>query len=228
MAKQGLHVNVYKVPGTNTYRADLKLNTSPHGEGITIRGTSEADERGGMGSWWTSVKSGLSKAGQALSNATTIAKALLSNPAVAAAFPEYVGPALVALAAIEKAEGKGKLPELKKKLSDPTIKRLAREMDELSTEKRQAMSGGGICLACGPNRPKSAMRGAMMGVEHGSLAMPHGGWAGSPFGLPTGNPHPFAASVRRQIMRGVSQDPLYLQRLAQMTAYQRRVAKSMR
>lgn len=225
MAKEGLHVNVYKVPGTNVYRADLKLNTSPGGEGITIRGTSECDDRDAMmGSWWSSIKDKLSKAGQALAKARTIAEALLSNPAIAQAFPQYVGPALVALKAMEKAEGNGKLPEVKKQLTDPTLKKLAREMDELSTEKRQAMSGGGICLAAGPSRGN---RRAMMG-SHSSLHMPHGGWPGSAFGLPSGNPHPFSSDVRRKMLAQQFKDPEFLQRLAKMTAYQRRFAKNMR
>ena len=217
MAKKGLHVNVYRVAG-GEYRADLKLNTSPLGEGITIRGTSEDTGAMMMGSWWTSVKKKLSKPGQALSKARAGLQALLSNPALASAFPQYVGPTLVALSAMEQAEKHGLLPTVQKKLQDPTLKKLSREMNELSKGQRQAMSGGGICLAC--DEPRAA--------RVGELAMPHGGWKGAPFGLPTGNPHPFAESIRQQIERGGKKDPLFLQKLASMQAYQRRFAKNMR
>jgi hypothetical protein len=213
MAKKGLHVNVYKVPGKKFHRCDLKLNTSDGGEGLTIRGTSEDDGPVMMGSWLSSIKGKLSHAGQALAKARVIAQGILSNPALASAFPQYVAPALAALAAMEQAEKHGILPTVKKKLQDPTLKKLASEMHELSNGQRQAMSGGGICLACEDDiraRGRSnmaAMRGprsfnylaGMMGAAvpfsqqpaqasaspgyHDGLSMPHGGWPGSPGSL---------------------------------------------
>lgn len=222
MAKKGLHVNVYKVPGKNVYRCDLKLNTSENGEGMTVRGTSEDDDNAMMGSWLSSIKSKLSHAGQAMSKARVMLQAILSNPALASAFPQYVGPSLVALSAMEQAEKHGILPTVKKKLQDPTLKKLASEMHELSKGQRQAMSGGGVCLAC---EDDIRARGRSM---MGDLAMPHGGWKGQPFGLPSGNPHPFAEYVRQQILRGNQQDALFLQRMARMTAQQRAEAKNMR
>jgi hypothetical protein len=223
VAKKGLHVNVYKVPGKNVYRCDLKLNTSEAGEGVTIRGTSEDDGPAMMGSWLSTIRAKLSKSGQAMAKARMTLQAILSNPALASAFPQYVGPSLVALSAMEQAEKHGILPTVKKKLTDPTLKKLASETHELSTGQRQAMSGGGVCLAC--DGDGAARRSPPM---MGDLAMPHGGWAGAPFGLPSGNPHPFAEHVRQQIIAGNKQDALFLQRMAAMTDYQRRFAKNMR
>jgi len=148
MAKKGLHVNVYKVAGKKHYRCDLKLNTTDGGEGLTIRGTSERSGQPMMGSWLSSIEQKLSHAGQAMSKARVIAQGMLANPSRASAFPQYVAPALAALAAMEQAEKHGILPTVKKKLQDPTLKKLASEMHELSNGQRQAMSGGGILLAC--------------------------------------------------------------------------------
>jgi len=216
MAKKGLHVNVYKLPD-GTWRCDLKLNTTEAGEGVTVRGTSEKDEQtAAMGSWWDK----LSKAGRALAKTRIIATGLLSNPAVAAAFPMYVGPALVALKAIEAAERKGLLGTVKKQFKDPTLKKLATEMDEMSKGQRSAMSGGGCCLADD--------RGGR-GRERRQLGGPSAfNFAGSPFGLPDGNPHPYGASVMNQILRGVSKDPLEMRKLAAMQNYQRRMARASR
>ena len=150
MAKKGIHVNVYKLPD-GTWRCDLKLNTSESGEGVTIRGTSEDDGTAVMGAWWDR----LSKAGKALAKTRVIAKGILSNPVVAAAFPMYVAPALAALKAIEVAEKRGLLGKVKKQFKDPTLKKLATEMDEMSKGQRNAMSGGGVCLADG-REPRGA------------------------------------------------------------------------
>lgn len=227
MAKRGLHVNIYRVPG-GIWRCDIKLNTSNAGEGITVRGTSEDDEGMRGDGVWSKVKGGLSKAGTALAKARTIAKALLSNPAIAAAFPQYVAPALLAMEAMEKAEKRGALGTVKKQLVDPTLKKFAREMDEMSKGQRSAMSGGGICLACDspPNRgmrgyspqqqPRSNGRNASDGLSNG------------PFGLPDGNPHPWSQQTMQQLWRGVNADPLAVQKLVRMNAAQRRHARSSR
>lgn len=238
MAGQGLHLNIYRVPGTaNVWRCDLKLNTSKHGEGITIRGTSEDDEDGGgMGAWWENVKGKLSKAGAALAKVRVIAKAVLSNPAIAQAFPQYVAPALATLEALEVAEKRGMLPALKGQFTDPTLRKLTRELDEMSRGQRAAMSGGGVCL-CDGRAPK--VRHVIEGAEAFNFlgaAFPAGGrpspfglsnGRGMPFGLPQGNPHPFAESIRRQIAKGVK-DPLALKKLAAMHDYQRRMARNSR
>lgn len=237
MAKEGLHLNLYKVPGAEgVWRCDIKLNTSKHGEGLTFRGTSEPDESAAvMGSWLSK----LTKPLRALSKARVVAQAILSNPALAQAFPQYVAPALAALAAMEAAEKHGKLPQVKKALTDPTLKKLARELDEMSKGKRNAMSGGGICLACDQSRSSGAMMGndaashahhprGRYPAEGSGLSMPHGGWAGSPFGLPGGNPHPWAQYVKQQLARGNMRDPLSLQKLARMQNYQRRMARASR
>jgi hypothetical protein len=219
MAKKGIHVNVYKLPD-GTWRCDLKLNTTEAGEGVTVRGTSEKDEQtAAMGSWWDK----LSKAGRALAKTRIIATGLLSNPAVAAAFPMYVGPALVALKAIEAAERKGVLGTVKKQFKDPTLKKLATEMDEMSKGQRSAMSGGGCCLAedrGGRDRRQLAGRASPFGLES---SIERG-----PFGLPKGNPHPFGASVMNQILKGVAKDPIEVQKLVAMQNYQRRMARNSR
>jgi hypothetical protein len=44
MAIKGVHVNVYKLPGTNTWRCDLKLNSTESGEGVTLRGVADEDD----------------------------------------------------------------------------------------------------------------------------------------------------------------------------------------
>ncbi len=227
MAKQGLHINVYRVPG-GIWRCDLKLNTSPAGEGITIRGTSEDHDGAMMGSWWTSTKAKLSKAGQAVARARITAQALLKNPVVAAAFPQYVVPALVALKAMEVAEKKGALSTVKKKLTDPTLRKVARELDEMSKGQRTAMSGGGVCLAC-DDAPRARMRGNS-GILPGT---PRGGGRADdnrdqPFGLPPANPHPWAHQVREQLARGLYADPLSVQKLARMNALQRKLARASR
>jgi hypothetical protein len=225
MAKQGLHINIYRVRD-GLWRCDLKLNTSKGGEGITIRGTNEVDEQMMMGSWWNSVKDKLSAAGKALSKARVIAKGVLSNPALAQAFPQYVAPALIALDAMEKAEKHGILPTVAKKLSDPTMKKLARELNEMSNGQRTAMSGGGILLAC--DSPTSTrMRGNERTQQQGTVG-PDTPYGNRPFGLPAGNPHPFAASVRAQLFNAMKQSPLTAQKLARMTAYQRNMARAMR
>lgn len=224
MAKKGLHINVYRVPG-GIWRCDLKLNTTNGGEGLTIRGTSEIDETVMMGSWWSTVKNKLSKPGQALSKAKTIAKGILKNPALMAAFPAYVGPALLAIEAIEAAEKHGKLPALKKQLTDPTLKKFAREMDEMSKGQRSAMSGGGMCLAC-DSPPSSSMRG--YSPQQQPQQSKEGPDTLGPFGLPSGNPHPWAQHVREQIWRGANADPLMVQKLVRMQAAQRKHARSMR
>lgn len=224
MAKQGLHINVYRVPG-GIWRCDLKLNTSAAGEGVTVRGTSEDHDGAMMGSWWSSVKKKLSKAGQAVSRARVAAQALLSNPAIAAAFPQYVAPALMALKALETAEKQGALGTVKKQLTDPVLKKVARELDEMSKGQRSAMSGGGVCLAC--DSPSTAgMRGNAQGVMPGMLRARPG--LDRPFGLPTGNPHPWAQHVRQQLARAALADPLTVQRLARMTARQRQMARQSR
>ena len=247
MAKQGLHLNIYKVPGKgNLWRCDIKLNTSNHGQGITVRGTSEEEPGAMMGSWWDTVKKKLSGAGRALAKARIIAKAIISNPATQAAFPQYVGPALRTLEAFENAEKADLLGELRKQFSDETLKRLARELHEMATGQRQSMSGGGICLCDGreprvrhviEGMPRSfnflgAGRGTFPSANLGpapqwGLTMPHGGWRGRPFGMPPGNPHPFAESIREQIAKG-AKDPIELQKLARMHDYQRRMARASR
>lgn len=242
MAKEGLHLNLYKVPGADgVWRCDIKLNTSKHGEGLTFRGTSEPEESAAvMGSWLSK----LSKPLRALSKARVVAQAILSNPALAQAFPQYVAPALAALAAMEAAEKHGKLGTVKKALTDPTLKKLARELDDMSQGKRTAMSGGGICLACDrPSRSEGFTSFNQLGndaashahhprgrypAEGSGLSMPYGGWAGSPFGLPGGNPHPWAQHVKQQLARGNMRDPLSLQKLARMQAYQRKMARASR
>ena len=216
MAKKGIHVNVYRLPD-GTWRCDLKLNTNEAGEGITVRGTSDDDNTAAMGAWWDK----LSGAGKALSKSRVIAQGVLSNPLVAAAFPMYVAPALAALKAIEVAEKKGLLGKLKKQFRDPTLKKLATEMDDMSRNNRNAMSGGGCCLADGrsmgadfPGRGKPSP----FGLAQSNLG---------PFGLPHGNPHPFAESIRKQIAKGV-RDPLEMQKLVAMHRYQRNMARASR
>lgn len=238
MANQGLFLNIYRVPGGNVWRCDIKLNTTKHGEGITIRGTSEDDDEGAaMGNWWESVKGKLSKAGGALAKARVIAKAVLSNPAIAQAFPQYVAPALATLEALEVAEKQGMLPKLKQQFTDPTLKKMTRELDEMSKGQRSAMSGGGICLCDGREaKAKPKRMGAeafnFLGAEAfppTSKPSPFGlsNGRGLPFGLPQGNPHPFAESIRRQIAKGMK-DPLALRKLAQMHNAQRRAARNSR
>jgi len=222
MAKRGIHVNVYKLPD-GTWRCDLKLNTSEAGEGITVRGTSEDDNAQGMGSWWDE----LSKAGKALSKTRTIAHGILSNPAVRAAFPQYVAPALAALKAIELAERKGLLGKVKKQFTDPTLKKLASEMDEMSKGSRTAMSGGGCCLADDRELRGNARRQLGAGPRLSPFGLDSSIKPG-PFGLPIGNPHPFAESIRRQIAKGAAVDPLEMQKLAAMQNYQRRMARNSR
>jgi hypothetical protein len=221
MAKEGLHLNLYKVPGAEgVWRCDIKLNTSRHGEGLTFRGTSEPEDSAVvMGSWLSK----LSKPLRALSKARVVAQAILSNPAIASAFPQYVAPALAALAAMEAAEKKGKLSTVKKQLTDPTLKKLARELDEMSKGQRSAMSGGGICLACA-NPPRRLGNDAAPHQRHGDEHTHEKG----PFGLPSGNPHPWAQYVKQQIVRGQFRDPITLQKLARMQAYQRGMARASR
>lgn len=229
MAKKGIHVNVYKLPD-GTWRCDLKLNTSEAGEGVTVRGTSEEDgtEARVMGSWWDR----LSKAGKALAKTRSIAQGILSNPAVAAAFPMYVAPALAALKAIEVAEKKGVLGKVKKQFTNPTLKKLATEMDEMSKGQRSAMSGGGCCLA--DDREVRGMgersfdymgAGTFPGKGRPSpfgLSAP-----GGPFGLPQGNPHPFGEHIKREIAKGVK-DPIEMRKLIAMQQFQRRMARASR
>jgi len=229
MAKKGIHVNVYKLPD-GTWRCDLKLNTSEAGEGVTVRGTSEGDDSPAMGAWWDK----LSGAGKALAKTRLIARAILNNPAVAAAFPQYVAPALLTLKAIEKAEKRGLLGKVKKQFTDPTLKKLATEMDEMSKGTRSAMSGGGCCIAAEPRGSKrhGYNVGAMMGDSFPSSKFkvsPFGNDINQtgPFGLPQGNPHPFAEWVRRDIAKG-AKDPLEMQKLAAMHAMQRRLARNSR
>lgn len=226
MAKKGIHVNVYKLPD-GTWRCDLKLNTTEAGEGVTVRGTSEKDEQTAlMGAWWDS----LSKAGRALAKTRIIATGLLSNPAVAAAFPMYVGPALVALKAIESAERKGLLGTVKKKFKDPTLKKLATEMDEMSKGQRSAMSGGGCCLADdrgGRDRRQLAGPSAFNFAGGSPFGLESSIERGA-FGLPKGNPHPFGASVMNQILQGVAKDPMEVRKLVAMQNYQRRMARNSR
>lgn len=222
MAKKGLHVNVYKLPD-GTWRCDLKLNTTEAGEGVTVRGTSEEEPGNVMGSWWDR----LSKAGKALSKTRTIAQGILSNPAVAAAFPMYVAPALAALKAIEVAEKKGVLGKIKKQFKDPTLKKLATEMDEMSKGQRSAMSGGGCCLADDRELRGSRVMGSGVFPGRGRPSPLGLSDKGGPFGLPQGNPHPFGESIKRQIAQGV-RDPLEMQKLAAMHQYQRRMARASR
>lgn len=215
MAKKGIHINVYKLPD-GTWRCDLKINTNAAGEGITVRGTSD-DSENHMGSWWKKTKKRLSKAGQAVSKARIIAKALLSNPAIAQAFPQYVAPALATLQAIEEAEKHGALGKVKKQFQDPTLKKLATEMDQMAKGERSAMSGGGVCLWDGREKQTTAGHSPF-----GLSAAP------GPFGLPEGNPHPFAAWVKNQIAQRNARDPLGVQKLARMQQYQRGMARASR
>lgn len=228
MAKEGLHLNLYRVsPGV--WRCDIKLNTSKHGEGITWRGTSEGQPNPAtvMGSWLSKLSHPL----QALSKARVLAQAVVSNPAFAQAFPQYAIPAMLALQAMEKADHQGKLGVVKKQLTDATLKKVARELHEMSNGQRTAMSGGGVCLAC-----DSSMRGAPTSFNYlaGSGARTQqergapGDVARGPFGLPSGNPHPFAQHIKQQLVRGGFRDPITLQKLARMMAYQRGMARASR
>ncbi|MGD9603901.1 MAG: hypothetical protein AB7O21_19575 [Gammaproteobacteria bacterium] len=192
-----------------------------------------------MSGWWDSIKEKLSKAGQALRRALEIAKASLKNPAVVAAVPQYALPALAVTELISRAQEKGKLPEIRKQLEDKTLKLLARELDEMDKGQRSAMSGGGICLACDSSLPArrsgngARMRGARMrgNGTFPSTARPSPFGLDSdgsgPFGLPQGNPHPFAEMIRRQIAKG-ARDPIEMQKLAAMHDLQRRMARNSR
>jgi hypothetical protein len=250
MAKKGIHLNVYRLPGAeNIWRCDIKINRNNAGEGIMVSGTSADEEDSMMGWSFKSILHGLSSAGKAISKARQIAQKVISNPAIAATFPQYAAPALAALSALEQAEKHGLLGKVKTQLEDPTLRKLASEMDEMSKGKRAAMSGGGVCLcdgrrdrghrghrghrgpgnALGPGSPPAhpAVAG-LLGADFPAggkpapfgLASPSG-----PFGLPQGNPHPWAEFVRKQIAKGVA-DPLELQKLARMWDYQRRMARN--
>jgi hypothetical protein len=140
----------------------------------------------------------LSKAGRALATSRTIAQALLGGPA-AAAMPAYVLPALEALRALEIAERRGLLSRVAKDFTDPTLKKLTRELSQCARGERTAMSGGGCCLAAEDDRNGPA---SMMGAEH-----------------------PFARHVRSQIASKVERDPVRAQKMARMLAYQRELAR---
>lgn len=229
MARKGVHINVYRLPD-GVWRCDLKLNRNASGEGMMVSGTSEAEDGDTMMGWsFKGAFRGLSAAGSAIAKARRIAQRILKNPAIAATFPQYAIPALAALKALETAERKGLLPKLRR-AEDPTLKKLATEIDEMAKGKRTAMSGGGTCL-CDGSRRRAGARPAMMGA---GASFPGGGRpspfglssAPGPFGLPQGNPHPFAAYVAKAIARGAVVDPLARQRLANMWRYQRDMARA--
>jgi hypothetical protein len=139
----------------------------------------------------------LSKAGRALATSRTIAQALFGGPA-SAAMPAYLLPALEALRALEIAERRGLLSRVAKDFTDPTLKKLTRELSQCARGERTAMSGGGCCLAADGERASASM----MGAEH-----------------------PFARHVRSQIASKVERDPVRAQKMARMLAYQRELAR---
>jgi len=192
-----------------------------------VSGTSDGDDGDTLMGWsFKGLLKGLSKPGQAIAKARAIAQRILSNPAVMATFPQYAAPALAALKALEVAERKGLLGKVKKQLQDPTLRKLAHEVDDMSQGKRAAMSGGGACLCDGSGYRG---RGGMMGADFPAGGKPSPFGLSSklgPFGLPQGNPHPFAAWVQGQIAKGAAVDPLARQKLARMWAYQRNMAKA--
>jgi len=246
VAKKGIHLNVYRLPGLtgpeSVWRCDIKINRNNAGEGLMISGTS-ADEDDAMMGWsFKGLLHGLSSAGKAISKARSIAQTIISHPAIASTFPQYAGPALAALSALEQAEKHGLLGKVKTKLEDPTLRKVASEMDEMSQGKRSAMSGGGVCLCDGRrghhghhghghHHKRNALAG-LLGVDFPAQGkpVPFGlqSAPGGPFGLPQGNPHPWAEFVRTQVAKGAGADPLELQKLARMWQYQRRMARNSR
>jgi hypothetical protein len=282
MAKRGVHINVYK-SGPNTWRCDLKINASDTGGGLTARGV--ADTMKGY-----NIR-------HAVKGALTIAQQAIKNPAIAAVFPKYTAPALAALHAIQNAQKRGLLGKVQVQLRDPTLKKLARELNELEQGKRNAMSGGGVVLCEGSDRDEMGIAplalwaakkygpgGAKAAIaalkkrkrakamqrlaakaaarrdqdegedqedddddpetagyaegegadgEHLVEEPPFGlSMAPGKFGLPVGNPHPFAASIEQQIedgaMMGACGDgggDASMRRLAAMHQHQRDLAR---
>jgi hypothetical protein len=248
VAKKGIHLNVYRLPGPeDTWRCDIKINRNNAGEGVMISGTSADDDEPMMGWSFKGLLHGLSNAGKAISKARVIAQKIISNPAIASTFPQYAGPALAALSALEAAEKHGLLGKVRKQIEDPTLRKVAAEMDEMSQGKRSAMSGGGVCLCDGRrghhghghhhghhpghHHKRNALAG-LLGLDFPATGkpVPFGlqSAPGGPFGLPQGNPHPFAEFVRTQVAKGAGADPLELQKLARMWEYQRRMARNSR
>lgn len=228
MARKGVHINVYRLPD-GVWRCDLKINRNGAGEGMMVSGTSQADDGDTMMGWsFKGALKGLSAPGKAIAKARTVLTKILKNPAIAATFPQYALPALAALKAIEAAEKSGVLAKLRRGVQDPTLRKLVTEVDEMSQGKRTAMSGGGTCLCDGSSRRgRSAMMGASFPGE--GKPSPFGLSSGlGPFGLPQGNPHPFAAWAAKQVAKGAAVDPLARQKLAAMWKHQRDMARASR
>lgn len=166
---------------------------------------------------------GLSRPGRALAAARTIAGAMLGG-AAAAALPDYVKPTLEVLKAIEVAERKGMLGQLRKQLTDPTLRKLASEMDQMQQGKRTAMSGGGCCLADGDR----AMRGSIMRGQGPSFDNLSGNGRSFDYlgaAAQRGNPHPFGTGVAQDIDSGLRRDPLAIQQMARALKLQRERAR---
>jgi len=206
MAKPGVHINVYRV-GPSTWRCDLKLNASEDGAGFTARGTAD-------------TKMGFSLH-HAIGRALKIAKHAISHPAIRAAFPPYAAPALAVVAALKNAAKKKMLAKIKQHAKDPTLKKLSRELHEMDEGKRTAMSGGGCCVCDDRALPDESM----MGSEAFGLSAERGRGSG-PFGLPKGNPHPFAAQIAHVLRAVATEDPTMAAKLARMHSYQRGMARN--
>ena len=210
MAKPGVHLNVYKV-GPHTWRCDIKLNTDEAGGGLTARGTAD-------------TKMGFSFA-NAIGNALKIATRAMKHPAMKTAFPQLTLPALAAVHAINVAAKKKLLHKIKQQVKDPTLKKLSKELHEMQEGKRTAMSGGGCCIADGRRVDNDSMLGAMMGSEAFGLTAERGRGSG-PFGLPEGNPHPFAAQIAAVLRNVAAADPSMAAKLVRMNNYQRGMARA--
>jgi hypothetical protein len=212
MAKPGVHLNVYRV-GPSTWRCDIKLNASEAGGGLTARGTAD-------------TKMGFSLH-HAIGGALTLARHAIANPAIIAAFPELTLPALAVVQALKNATQKDVLDKVRERATDPTLRKAARELHEMNNGKRTAMSGGGICICDGAKRPRKNAQHPMMGSPAFGLSAERGQGRG-PFGLPEGNPHPFAAQIARMLQMQAQLDPLMAQKLERMNNYQRGMARASR
>lgn len=209
MAKPGVHINVYRV-GPSTWRCDLKLNATEDGAGFTARGTAD-------------TKMGFSLH-HAIGRALKLAKQAISHPAIRAAFPPYAAPALAVVAALKNAAKRKMLAKLKQHAKDPTLKKLSRELHEMNEGKRTAMSGGGACI-CDDSPMSGDDDDSMMGSAAFGLTSERGRGSG-PFGLPRGNPHPFAAQIANVLRQVAADDPTMAAKLARMHSYQRGMARN--
>lgn len=257
MAIKGVHVNVYKLPGTNTWRCDLKLNSTESGEGVTLRGVADEDEEeidDGEEQLRRAVRKAKRKrrkfaramrgeddddreeeeddAAEEATDAEPI-KAKKRRRSLWRAISKSVALAKHVLenpgvkAALPGAPAAVRALELLNKAQKTGITKKLKRRFEHPLLKKIAKE-----LEEAATGTRTAMSGGGCCLcDERVTQQPKRAQLGRAFdfmGHQSGNPHPFAAMVAQQMDDELNVDPLVIKRLASMQAQQRRAARLQR